>query len=501
LVFSSFRQFRLGEACPGRPGLVNARKRAALTGLVSCAIPNCRQTVHNLDIGVEARPNELHTGRTRCSVFGLFASRSPAAARTGIELFRPIAWWRRVLLQKSPPGPAVVRDRANWGMLALGWTIYFSFGMVMASLVPIVSIVKAELGLSYTQLGIIFGAWQLVFMGAAAPAGWLIDRFGPKRVLTVGALIMAISAIMRSFADGFPLLLAAVAFFGFGGPITAIGLTKLVADWFTGASRGIASGIYITGAAAGSAVVLALTHPVILPLTGGWRQAHYLYGAIAFAIALAWFLFGRDSPQSTSDRKATRQAKAKGSYRQVVTQPAVWLVIIVGFAGFLANHGVRNWLPEILSNAGISPTRAGLLAALPAVTGIVGSIMVLHFATRRAGGRKIAVTGLLIVTGLAVLTIMVAKGWLLVLAIAVEGFCAGAFAPLMLNTLMEMPSVGARNTGAAAGLYFSIGELGGTTGPLLMGVAADITGSFMAGMVLVASIMFAMVLPASRIRI
>jgi cyanate permease len=132
---------------------------------------------------------------------------------------------------------------------------------------------------------------------------------------------------------------------------------------------------------------------------------------------------------------------------------------------------------------------------------MIGSIIVLRLATRRANARKPAIIMLLIVSGLAILTIMVAEGWLLVVAIAVEGFCAAAFAPLMLNTLMEMPSVGARNTGAAAGLYFSVGELGGTIGPVLMGIAADLTGSFLAGMILVASIMFVTVLPALKIRV
>lgn len=403
-------------------------------------------------------------------------------------------------MQTSSAEPTPVRDQANWGMLALGWTIYFSFGMVMASLVPLVTILRAELHLSYTQLGIILGAWQLVFMATAAPAGWLIDHFGPKRVLTIGALIIAISATMRAFADGFPMLLFTVAFFGLGGPITAVGLAKLVADWFTGASRGFASGVYITGAAAGIAVVLALTHPVILPLTGGWRQAHYLYGAIAFAIAIVWFLFGRDSPQSTFDRKLSGKSEGKGSYWQLITQPAVWIIVLIGFSGFLANHGVRNWLPGILELAGFSPSVAGLLGALPALTGIVGSIVVLQLATRRANARRPAVILLLIFSGLSILAIMFAQGWLLVLAIAIEGFCAAAFAPLMLNTLMEMPSVGAKNTGAAAGLYFSVGELGGTLGPLLMGMVADLTGSFMAGMVMVAMFVFAMIVPALRIK-
>jgi cyanate permease len=404
------------------------------------------------------------------------------------------------LLQKTSPEPPVVRDQTNWGMLALGWTIYFSFGMGVASLVPLVSIIKVELDLSYTQLGIVLGAWQLVFMATAAPAGWLIDRLGPKRVLVVAALVIAVAITLRSAAYGFPMLLFTVACFGIGGPLTAVGLAKLVADWFTGMSRGLASGIYITGAAAGIAFVLALTHPVILPLTGGWREAHILYGAIAFAIAVVWLVLGRDSPQNLFDRKLSKESKAKASYWQVLSQPAVWMVILVGFAGFLANHGVRNWLPEILSNAGISPTHAGFLSAMPALTGIVGSIVVLRLATRRADARLPTIIALLVVSALTIVSIVFAKGWLLVLAIAVEGFCAAAFAPLMLNTLMEMPSVGAKNTGAAAGLYFSIGELGGTLGPLIMGVAADLTGSFVAGMMLVASIVAVMIVPALRIR-
>jgi cyanate permease len=404
------------------------------------------------------------------------------------------------LLQKTVTEPVATRDTANWPMLALGWTIYFSFGMGVASLVPLVSIIKADLDLSYTQMGMLLGAWQLVFMAAAAPGGWAIDRFGPKRVLTIGALIIAIAISLRGFADSFAFLLFTVAFFGLGGPITAVGLAKLVADWFTGQSRGLASGIYITGAAAGIAMVLALTHPLFLPIAGGWREAHLIYGAIAFAIAIVWLVFGRDNPDSTFDRKARKKSKEKGSFMSVVVQPAVWMVVAVGFAGFLANHGVRNWLPEILEQAGMSREAAGLLGALPAITGIIGSIVVLRLATRGTNARRIAILSLLVVTALAVLAIMTTTGPLLVLAIMVEGFCAGAFAPLMLNTLMEMPGVGARNTGAAAGLYFSVGELGGTAGPVMMGIAADVTHTFSAGLILVAVIMLVMIVPALRIR-
>ena len=46
-----------------------------------------------------------------------------------------------------------------------------------------------------------------------------------------------------------------------------------------------------------------------------------------------------------------------------------------------------------------------------------------------------------------------------------------------------------------AGLFFSVGELGGTAGPVMMGVAADITGAFGAGLILVAATMIIMIIP------
>ena len=396
---------------------------------------------------------------------------------------------------------APVAPQTNWTQLGLGWLVYFTFGMVVSSLVPIITLVREDLGISYTQMGIVLGAWQLVYIGAAAPAGIVIDRIGPKKALAIGALIMTLSAFLRSFADGFPLLFAAVALFGLGGPIISSGLPKLVADWFTGASRGLASGIYMTGSSAGSVFVLALTHVLILPMAGSWRGALVFYGVCAAMVAALWIVLGRDSPQSISDRGALAGGAARASYREVMLHPAVLAVVLVGFSGFLANHGLRNWLPQILEIGGMTPAVAGLMGALPALTGMLGSIVLLRLASVRAGNRKPVTIALLVLSGIAIAAIMFTDGWLLVAIVAVEGFCAGALTPLMLNTLMETPSVGTRNMGAAAGLFFAIGEVGGTLGPVVLGLTADMTGSFMSGMLMLAAVMWVMVLPALRIRV
>jgi cyanate permease len=386
----------------------------------------------------------------------------------------------------------------NWPQLALGWFLYFSFGMVVSSLVPIVTLLRQDLSLSYTEIGIVLGAWQFVYIGAAAPAGVLIDRIGPKRALAIGALVIAVSALLRSLADGFWLLFAAVALFGLGGPVISIGLPKLIADWFTGAHRGLASGVYMTGSATGSVLVLALTHSLVLPLVGSWRGALVVYGIVAALSAGLWLIFGRDSPESISARREGKK-REEGSYRAVIFHPAVVVVVIVGFSGFLANHGLRNWLPQVLEAAGESPVRAGWISALPALTGIFGSIFILRLASHSAANRKPVTIALLLICGAGIAAIMFTEGWLLIAIIAVEGFCAAAVTPLMLNTLMETPRVGAKHLGAAAGLFFAVGEVGGTLGPVLLGVTADLTGSFTTGILILAGVMWIMVLPAFRI--
>jgi cyanate permease len=289
-----------------------------------------------------------------------------------------------------------------------------------------------------------------------------------------------------------------VALFGLGGPIVSIGLPKLIVDWFSGPSRGLASGIYITGPALGSVLVLSSTHSLILPMTGSWQTTLAVYALIALAVAVLWIVFGRDGPESASARN--RGGAERGGYREVIAQPAVWCVVVVGFSAFLASHGLRGWLPQILEARGMSPATSGVLASLPALTGVLGSILILRMASRRAGNRRLATIALLIVTGACVAAIMFLDGWALVLAIAVEGFCAAAIQPLMLNILMEMPTVGPRRMGTAAGIFFSVGEVGGTLGPVFMGLLADLTGSFTPGMLGMAAVMWVMVLAALRIR-
>jgi len=157
-------------------------------------------------------------------------------------------------------------------MLLLGWLIYFSFGLINTAIAPLVFPIMSDLSLTYTQMGFITGAWQLLYIFSAQPLGIVIDRLGVYRSLLLGAVVVSSSALLRCFVTGFVDLFASVALFGLGGTLISIGTPKLISIWFRGRSRGTALGINASGSVMGSAAALFFTNSIVLPVAGGWRN-------------------------------------------------------------------------------------------------------------------------------------------------------------------------------------------------------------------------------------
>ena len=143
-------------------------------------------------------------------------------------------------------------------MLILMWSVYTCFGLVSGSLSPISPLLIDKLNLTYTEMGIILGFWQFVYIFTAIPTGTIIDKWKLKKSVLIGIIVMLISMITRGLAIDFYTLMLSVALFGFGGPIASSGSPKLVATWFKNSKRGIASGIYTTGPVIGNAIAFAV---------------------------------------------------------------------------------------------------------------------------------------------------------------------------------------------------------------------------------------------------
>lgn len=398
----------------------------------------------------------------------------------------------------------------RWILLLGLWLCYFSFGAVAASLAPLVVLIQPELDLSHSAMGSIMGAWQFVYIGAAIPAGMLLDRLGGKRALVIGVVFVALSAFGRAWATSYWQLLTAVMLFGIGGPIVSSGAPKVVTGIFQGSQRGLAMGIYMTGPTLGGILALTLTHSVLLPaFDQSWRMIMALWGGVALASAVAWYLIASTvgarvagfaqaagSEGGTSLTSGSSEAQ-RPSISGLLAIPGVPLVLAMSVGVFLINHGLNNWLPEMLRHGGMTITEAGYWAALPMLIGILGSLTIPRLATPE---RRFGILGLLcLAAAVSCFMLTLGDGPSTTVALLVQGLVRSSLMTVLILTLVELPGMRPEAAGTASGLFFSAAEVGGVLGPLGLGLVYDLTQGFNAGLYALTAISTLMMLGTLRL--
>lgn len=377
------------------------------------------------------------------------------------------------------------KSHARWLVLLGVWVIYTAFGLVAASLAPLVKLIEHDLGMSHAQMGGVMGAWQLVYIVAALPCGVLLDRLGARWALLLGALCVAASAHWRGEATSFAGLAAAVMLFGVGGPIISAGAPKVIAQWFQGPSRGLAMGIYITGPALGGVACLTLTPAWLLPrFDNDWRFILSLWAGVTLVAGLVWLALA--SLPGVRDKTDERQSSSHAPHREVLMRllrlPSVRLVLGMAVGVFMVSHGMSNWLPALLTHGGMPEVQAGYWSSVPTLVGILGSLTIPRLAVPE---RRFLILALLssAILAASVLLQFTAPAALFP-GLVLQGIARSTLTTVLMLSLVELPEVGARHAGVASGLFFGAGEIGGMLGPLLLGVLYDWTHGFAAGLVL-----------------
>jgi len=383
----------------------------------------------------------------------------------------------------------------RWAMLAAVWAVYYGFGLVAGSLAPVIAQVIADLGLTRASMGVVLGAWQLVYLGAAIPAGRLIDRIGLRWSLGIASFLIATSGLARASATGLWTLFGAVAIFGLGGPLVSVGAPKLIANWFNDHDRRTAVGVYTTAPALGTATALASTNSVLLPALGSWRLAVAALAIVAASTGVVWLAVAGRAPW-TEPRLAA--GGRRHSTLALLRVPIVRTVLVIATGTFLFSHAMANWLVEVLRDNGVSPAQAGGWAALVTITGIAAGAMIPRFASPK---RRVPILmTVLILAACGALALRTAPGaGLLVPALMAIGL-ARAATPIDMLALMDDPDVGPDRMAPAGGLFFTAGEIGGVLGPLLTGVLAQASGGFQLPVTVLAAVALAMALVATRLR-
>lgn len=377
--------------------------------------------------------------------------------------------------------------------------VYFSFGLAVFSMAPLVEAIREDLNLSKGAMGTVLGAWPLVFLVAALPAGALVDRLGLRRSLAIATVFISISAMLRPAADSFAAMFGSVAVFGLGGPLVSVGAPKLISVWFDDKERALAMGITMTAPAIGGVLPLVTANSVLMPaFDQSWRATLFVYALITVGVIAIWLLAATAAEKVApgADRDADPDPGFSGAW-ELLGRRAVQLMLVVALGMFFFNHALNGWLPTVIEDRGFSSSVAGYLAGAVTALSIVGAL--LGPRSIPESSRIAVMAAVFALFGMATILLNVDGRPATFVGLAVIGLSKGLAVPVALLVMMQLPGVAQRNMGAAGGLFFTVGEAGGVTGPILFGVLSDVGGSA-AGLVLLAGVAMATAVLALLLR-
>ncbi|MEA2930487.1 MAG: transporter, family, cyanate transporter, partial [Hyphomicrobiales bacterium] len=189
------------------------------------------------------------------------------------------------------PTEADATARRNFLLCALLlWLAGNGLRITILAVPPVIPLIRADLGMSETQVGILTGLPPVLFACTAVLGSLLIARFGALTTLIAGLLVTAAGSALRGAAPEIWTLYAATILTGFGVAIMHPSLPPLVRTWMPH-RIGFGTAVFTNGLLVGEILPVALTIPVVLPwLNNSWRESFLLWAAPVVAIALILLL-------------------------------------------------------------------------------------------------------------------------------------------------------------------------------------------------------------------
>ncbi len=349
--------------------------------------------------------------------------------------------------------------RRRWAVLGAFMLVVLVNQLSWITFAAITSRAAAAYGVGDLEIGLLSLSFMLVFLILSIPASWMIDTYGFRLAVGVGAVLTAIFALARGLAGpSYGLVLIAQLGIAVGQPFILNAVTKVAANWFPSVERATASGMGTLSIFLGVLLGLALTP--ILTNAVGMTSMLLIYGAAAIAAALVFFGVVREHPQTPPGPPGEdARVLVFDGLRQSMRRPDFLRLLFVFFVGLGVFNSVTTWIEDILRPRGFSTTQAGLAGGLMVAAGIGGAVLLPLLSDRTRRRTRYLVIGMAgAMLGLAGVTY--APGWAsLLLASAVLGFFLLGAAPVGFQYGAEVTLPAPEPT--SNGLLLMMGQVSG----------------------------------------
>ncbi|MDX3225914.1 MFS transporter [Streptomyces sp. ME19-01-6] len=352
--------------------------------------------------------------------------------------------------------------------------------------------ISHEFGLNSTEMGLLLAAFAWPYAIANLPAGYLVDRFGPKRMYAWAAGLWSLMGMVTAAANSFGLLYAARVALGVTESPFFTASLKVNETWFAKDERALPISIVNTGSQIANAIAPPLL--TVLMLNFGWRGMFLAVGALGILVMLVWLRIYRDptlremalikGEQAAAEAREARAGKGeeKASWGQLFRQRNTFFMILGAFGIFYTVWVYLTWLPSYLQTSrGFSLAETGWLSSLPYLCGIAGVLFggLLSGHLMRRGhsavtSRKVPIVGGAVLAAAAVLPVAYVESTPFAIALLSLGYFAAQVPMGCLWTLAS--DVAEPHQVASLGAIQNFGGfLGAALAPIVTGAILDAT--------------------------
>jgi len=371
---------------------------------------------------------------------------------------------------QGTPAPSAVKtsplsESAQRVAIVCGCIVAFAYSANYTNHAPLASALMREFGFNNALAGFLTTGIFLTHAGMQIPGGYLVDRFGSRRMLLIALLWVAAGNFLMAAAGAYWQLLFCKIFTGMGTGVCFVGGARYIHEGCTGPRLHVAQG-YFGGSIQLGAGFVIFAVPQLYKLAG-WRATFLISAAMVLVAAVIWIAKAPlvKFPPSTP-----------GKFHVMLLAPQLWLLGLFQMATFGMSVVVGSWVVVLLVKVMKVPvTRAGMIGSLVLLLGIVSRP--LGGALRRHMGIRPLFGGSLVMTALGCFLLLPASISLItaLTAVVLIGIGVGIpYAAMFSRAGALFPGRAA----AAMGFVNMLGILMILGGAPLVGHLADLTGSF-----------------------
>ena len=231
-------------------------------------------------------------------------------------------------------------------------------------------------GVSDLSIGLLSMSFMIVYIVVSIPASWVIDTYGVRVAVGIGAALTAVFGILRGvWSTNYTLVLVAQIGIAVGQPFVLNAVTTVAARWFPLRERATASGLGSLAMYLGIFVGLALTPYLMLHY--GIASMLVIYGIVSVLAALVFFIFARERPATPPCPPGMEvRSLVFDGFKQMFRQRNFILLLVIFFIGLGTFNAVTTWIEDIVRPHGFSSTQAGIIGGLMIVGGIIGAVVI-----------------------------------------------------------------------------------------------------------------------------